>query len=166
MTTLRAEMAGKDPGNREVMSTGTIALAASAAAVVSAEEVPPTTPIGNENISSSTVGASSAKDGRKGGSIDVFAGRRVSSGGRGSGTVKEGVRSGGVMAGVLRPLLDALDGARGHAATGAAAMKVRRENQNLIGPKVEPDWPKTNTYSQLPSVLRFSEWRRGGGLYS
>lgn len=113
------------------MSTGTVAMAASAAAVVSAEEdpillVPPTTPISNRSMSSS---ASSPKDVK--GSNDVCAGRRVSSGGRGSGMVEEveGVRSGGVMAGVLRPLLDALDGARGHAATGDAAMKVRRENR-------------------------------------
>eukprot|EP00752_Nemacystus_decipiens_P002158 g2055.t1 len=45
-----------------------------------------------------------------------FAGRHGAAGG--------GVRSGGAMAHELRPLLDMLDCARGHRATGAAAMKV------------------------------------------
>lgn len=53
----------------------------------------------------------------------VWSGRAKYSG-RGGVGGGGGVRSGGAMAQELRPLLDMLDGARGHRAMGAAAMKV------------------------------------------
>ena len=64
--------------------------------------------------------------------FELGSGRRfVGTEGRGSGRPR-GVRSGGVLAPVLRPLLDALDGARGHAAIGAAAMEASEQGATFI----------------------------------
>lgn len=57
-------------------------------------------------------------------------GRVANGGGRGGGQGM--VRSGGVMAARLRPLLDALDDARGVRATGAAAMQVNERRCMLL----------------------------------
>ena len=89
-------------------------------------------------------GSSSGGGGSRAAAAGVWSGRaRFSSrpgvaGGGGGG----GVRSGGAMAHELRPLLDTLDCARGHRATGVAAMKVtvffrldskRREESGCAG---------------------------------
>lgn len=63
-------------------------------------------------------------------------------GGVSKGTGGERVRSGGVMASLLRPLLDALDDARGVRATGAAAMKVKR----LFGLETRSAMPPTGAH--------------------